>query len=248
MEKRNHNALVTGAGSGIGRATALRLAETGIGIIVHYGHNRDAAFETEALIHERFPEVSTLVLGADLTEEDAVRNLVSEAEKAGPVDILVNNAGITRDNLTLLMKSEDFDAVISADLRSVFLVSKYASRAMLKRKYGRIINISSVVGLHGNAGQANYAAAKAGVIGLTKSLAKEFARKGITVNAVAPGFIETRMTAVLSEEAKKEIAASIPVGRNGRPEDVANAVRFFASEESGYITGQVLAVDGGIAI
>ena len=186
---------------------------------------------------------------ADVADAAAVDAMVKEvAARFGRVDILVNNAGITRDKLALQMKEEDFDAVLDTNLKGAFLCMKAVYRPMMKQRYGRIINLSSVVGLRGNAGQANYAASKAGLIGMSKSIAKELASRGVTVNLVAPGFIDTEMTAVLPEAAREALLKSIPMARLGQPEDVARAVAFFAAEESGYITGQVLCVDGGMAV
>ena len=228
-------AIVTGGTSGIGRATALALQDAGCAV---YELSRRAQ-GVEGLHH----------ITADVTKEETVRAAVAEVmAREGRIDILVNNAGITKDGLLMMMKPEDFDAVIAANLRGTFLCMKAVARQMVKQRYGRIVNLSSVVGLRGNAGQVNYAASKAGVIGMTKSLAKELAGRNITVNAVAPGFIDTDMTAALTETAKNAALGSIPMGRMGTPENVAKAVAFLAGEDAGYITGQVLAVDGGMSM
>lgn len=246
-ENERRCAIVTGAGRGIGRAVAVRLAKDGFDVVVNCAHSEDAARET-ASVCEAYG-VRALVVRADVSDQDGAKKLFDETIAAfGRVDVLVNNAGITRDGLLLRMKPEDFEAVIATNLTGTFLCMKQAARYMLRAKYGRIINMSSVVGLRGNAGQVNYAASKAGVIGMTKSAAKELAAKQITVNAVAPGMIETDMTRAMPENAHEAMKSGIPAGRIGRPEDVADAVAFFASEQASYITGQVLAVDGGLAV
>ncbi len=246
-EERRKLSLVSGASSGIGRAIAVREARAGRNLLINYAGNEEGAKETERLIHEAAPEAEVLLFRADVSEEEAVREMVDAAvERFGAIDVLVNNAGITRDNLLLRMSAEDFDSVLRINLRSVFLLSKYVGKCMLKKRSGRIINISSVVGLHGNIGQVNYAASKAGIIGITKTLAREYAGRNITVNAVAPGFIETRMTETLPEKIKESMLSEIPLGRFGKPEDIANAVSFLASDESSYITGQTLLIDGGM--
>lgn len=245
MQKQT--ALITGAGHGIGRAIALRLAKEGIHIVINYSSSEDEAAEL-AREAEAFG-VETLLVKADISKEEEVEKLFEKALTiSGRIDILVNNAGITRDNLLLRMSEEDFDRVMEINLKGSFLCMKKAARIMLKQRYGRIINISSVVGLRGNAGQVNYAASKAGLIGMTKSLAKELASRNITVNALAPGMIETKMSEQMSDAAKKAMLERIPAGRIGRPEEVANAAAFLASEEAAYITGQVLCVDGGMAV
>jgi 3-oxoacyl-[acyl-carrier protein] reductase len=240
-------AVVTGGSRGIGRAVCLELARGGANIVLCYAGNEEAARKTVADCEAL--GAKALAVRCDVANAADVATLFDAAMQTfGRIDILVNNAGITRDGLALRMSEEEFDAVLAANLKGTFLCCKAAVRPMMKQRYGRIVNLSSVVGLHGNAGQANYAASKAGVIGLTKSLAKELATRGVTVNAVAPGFIETDMTAAMTEAAKAASLAAIPAGRLGAAEDVARAVAFLASEEAGYITGQVLAVDGGMSM
>ena len=247
MSLTGKTAIVTGGSRGIGKAVCLELARRGCNIVLSFAGNTAAADQTAAEC--RALGVQALAVQGNVADADAVKALFDAALKQfGAVDILVNNAGITRDNLLMLLKEEDFDAVVDTNLKGTFLCMKAAVRPMMKQRHGRIISLSSVVGLHGNAGQVNYAASKAGVIGMTKSLAKELAGRNITVNAVAPGFIDTDMTAVLPEKAKEAILASIPMARLGAAEDVANAVAFLASDEAGYITGQVLAVDGGMSM
>ena len=239
-------ALVTGASYGIGFAIASAFAEQGAKICFN-DINQELVDKGMAAYAAKGIKAHGYV--CDVTNEEQVNAFVAQVEKeVGVIDILVNNAGITRDNLLMLMKPEDFDAVIAANLRGTFLCMKAVARQMVKQRYGRIVNLSSVVGLRGNAGQVNYAASKAGVIGMTKSLAKELAGRNITVNAVAPGFIDTDMTAALTETAKNAVLGSIPMGRMGTPENVAKAVAFLAGEDAGYITGQVLAVDGGMSM
>ena len=240
-------ALVTGGSRGIGRAIALTLAAHGADIAINYAGNTAAAEEVKAAI-EAMGRKALLVQGS-VAETDGVQAIVNRVVKElGRLDILINNAGITRDGLLMRMKEADWDAVMETNLKGVYNCSKAVMRTMMKQKSGRIVNMASVVGEMGNAGQANYAAAKAGVIGFTKSLAKEVASRGITVNAVAPGFIATDMTSVLTDEQKAEMARTIPLGRAGQPQDVANAVLFLVSEEAAYITGQVLNVDGGMVM
>ena len=240
-------AVVTGGSRGIGRAICLELARNGANIVLCYAGNAAAAEDTVSACEAL--GVQALAVQCDVSDADAVKALMDTAVKTfGRIDILVNNAGITRDGLLMTMKEADFDAVINANLRGTFLCLKAVARTMMKQRYGRIVNLSSVVGLRGNAGQVNYAASKAGVIGMTKSMAKELATRGITVNAVAPGFIDTDMTAAMPEAAKTASLASIPAGRLGTPEDVAKAVAFLASDDAAYISGQVLAVDGGMAM
>ncbi len=238
-------ALVTGGSRGIGKAVALALGETGAEVIVNYSNSPGKAEEVVQTIKAHGG--SAYALRANIAEERDVDELVKAIlERSGRLDVLVNNAGITRDGLLMRMKTEDWQAVINLNLTGVFLCTRAVSRTMLKQKRGRIINITSVVGLIGNAGQTNYASAKAGVIGLTKSTAKEFASRGITVNAVAPGFISTDMTKELKAE---EILTAIPLGSFGTPEQVAGTVRFLAADPAGsYITGQVIQVDGGMVM
>ena len=240
-------AVVTGGSRGIGRAVCLELAKGGANVVLCYAGNEAAANDTAAACEAL--GARALAVRCNVAEAGEVKALMDASVQAfGRIDILVNNAGITRDGLLMMMKDEDFDAVINANLKGTFLCMKAVSRLMMRQRYGRIVNLSSVVGLRGNAGQVNYAASKAGVIGMTKSLAKELASRGVTVNAVAPGFMETDMTAAMPEAAKTATLAAIPMGRMGAAEDVAKAVAFLASEEAGYITGQVVAVDGGMAM
>jgi len=240
-------ALVTGASRGIGRAIALKLASEGAKVALNFAGSAAAAEEVKKEIEAAGGEAITVQ--ADVSDPASVDAMVQAVSEAfGQIDILVNNAGITRDGLLLRMKDEDFDAVINTNLKGIFYTTKLVSKLMMKKRYGRIVNMASVVGLTGNAGQTNYAAAKAGVIGFSKSAAKELAARGITVNMVAPGFIETDMTAVIPEKAKEAMMGGIPLGRAGKPEDVANAVLFLVSDQAAYITGQVLKVDGGMVM
>lgn len=242
---KGKTAIVTGGSRGIGRAICVELAKGGANLVINFAGNQQAAEETAALCKAQ--GVSAVTVQGDVAEMEICETLVKTALASfGRVDILVNNAGITRDNLLMRMSEEDFEAVIRTNLRGSFLMMKAVSRQMMKQRYGRIVNLSSVVGLSGNAGQVNYAASKAGVIGMTKSFAKEVASRGITVNALAPGFIETDMTAKMPEAAVSAVSASIPAGRMGTPQDVAAAAAFLASEKAAYVTGQVLSVDGGM--
>ena len=240
-------ALITGGSRGIGKAIAKKLSNLGCNIVINYHSNKQYAQE---LIHELTSNgVKALAIKADVSNFNESKMIVEEAIKNfGSIDILVNNAGITRDNLILRMSEEDFDDVINTNLKGCFNCIKHSSKYMLKKKKGRIINIASVIGLIGNPGQANYAASKAGIIGLTKSVAKELAPRTITVNAVAPGFIISDMTDQLTEEQKNTIKKSIPMNTFGTAEDVSNVVAFLASDEAAYITGQVINVDGGMVV
>ncbi|TXK77480.1 3-oxoacyl-[acyl-carrier-protein] reductase [Paenibacillus sp. N3.4] len=238
-------ALVTGASRGIGRAIALHLAESGADVVVNYAGSEAAAEEVVAQIEAMGRKATKL--RADVSSFQEADDLVKQTlEIFGRIDILVNNAGITRDNLIMRMKEDEFDQVIATNLKGVFNCVKAVTRPMMKQRFGRIINISSVVGVIGNPGQANYVAAKAGVIGLTKATAKELSSRGITVNAVAPGFIETDMTDKLSAEMREHMLKQIPLERLGQPEEIAKVVRFLASEDASYMTGQTLHVDGGM--
>ena len=240
-------AVVTGGSRGIGSAVCRKLAELGADLAFSYAGNAAAAEETAAACREK--GVRVLALQADVGKREAVDAFFEAVMQAyGRVDILVNNAGITRDNLMIRMKEEEFDQVIETNLKGAFLCMKAVARPMMKQRSGRIINLASVVALRGNPGQANYCASKAGIIGMTKSMARELAGRGVTVNAVAPGFIETDMTAGLPEDVRASMAAGIPMARLGRAEDVAGAVAFLAGEDAGYVTGQVLCVDGGMAM
>ena len=240
-------AIVTGASRGIGRATALELARCGAALVVNY---RSEAAAAEAVAGEiEAAGGRAITVQADVGAGAAGERLVKAAtETFGALDILVNNAGITRDNLLLRMKDDEWDAVFQTNLRGAYLLTKAALRPMMRARWGRIINMPSVVGIVGNAGQANYAAAKAGLIGFTKSVAREMASRGITVNAVAPGFVETDITAGLSEQVRGTVLSGIPIGRWGRAEEIAEVVAFLASQSAGYITGQTLAVDGGMTM
>lgn len=247
MSETKRAAIVTGGSRGIGRAVCLALAEQGVNVVVNYAGSAAAAEETAALCREK--GVEAIAVQASVSDAAQVDALFEKAvETFGRVDILVNNAGITRDNLIVRISEEDFDVVLDTNLKGAFLCCKKAARLMMRQRWGRIVNISSVVGLRGNPGQTNYSASKAGVIGLTKSLAKELSSRNVTVNAVAPGFIDTDMTRVLSEAARTAILSQVPLGTFGQPEDVARTVAFFAGENAGYITGQVLCVDGGMAM
>lgn len=240
-------AVVTGASRGIGRQIALELAQKGAFVVVNYNGSTEKARETVEQIQKAGGRAEARA--CNVSDFDACRDLMEAiVREHGRIDILVNNAGITRDNLLIRMSEEEFDAVLHTNLKGTFHCIRQVARTMLRQKAGRIINISSVSGVMGNAGQANYSASKAGVIGLTKACARELASRGITVNAVAPGFIDTDMTKVLSDSVKESIQKQIPFGRFGKPEDVAHAVAFLASDQAAYITGQVLCVDGGMAM
>ena len=240
-------ALVTGAGRGIGRAVALGLAERGFALAVNYSKSEKAAHEVCAIIRERGSEA--LPFQGDVSKGEEVKKLFAAVqEELGSPSVLVNNAGITRDGLILRMKDEDWHSVLEANLSSVYYCTREALRSMVRAKWGRIINLASVVAIIGNPGQANYCASKAGVIGLTKSVAREYAARGITANAIAPGFISSDMTDSLPVEAREALMRQIPAGRPGNPEDVAEVAGFLASPEASYITGQVIAVDGGMTM
>ena len=240
-------ALVTGASRGIGRAVAIQLAQSGADVAVNYSGSEAAAQETVDAIFALGRKA--IKIKANVANAEEVAAMVEETHKTfGHIDVLVNNAGITRDGLLIRMKDSDWDDVLNINLKGVYLVTKAVAKLMVKQRAGRIINMTSVSGVTGNVGQANYAAAKAGVIGFTKTCAKELAARGITVNAIAPGFIETAMTDVLPEKIKEGIAATVPLGRMGQPEEIAGVVTFLASDFARYITGQVLNVDGGMVM
>ena len=246
---RRKLALVTGGSRGIGRAICVRLAEDGYDIVFNYRSGEEAAEETRRLCLEAGAE-TVLAVRADVSIPEDCERLLKEADNAGsgPLHVLVNNAGITRDALLIAMKDEDLEAVLSVNLKGSFYMMRGAAKRMLKKRAGRIINISSVAGVMGNAGQVNYAASKAALIGMTKSLARELCKRNITVNAVAPGMVRTDMTDALPEEARKNLTDQIPLGRIGEPEDIAETVAFLAGKGGSYITGQVLCVDGGMTI
>ena len=238
-------ALITGGGKGIGAAIAKEMAAQGATVMINYSHSKEAAEQLKEEIIAKGGQAD--VYGCDVANFDQVKTMISELVQAHKrLDILVNNAGVTQDGLLMRMKEADFDRVIDVNLKGTFNCIQNVTRQMMKQRSGRIINISSVVGLYGNAGQANYAASKAGVIGLTKAAAKELGSRGITVNAIAPGFIQTEMTDVLSEDMKEQMLTSITLGRFGKVEDIAYMAAFLASDKASYITGQVLCVDGGI--
>jgi 3-oxoacyl-[acyl-carrier protein] reductase len=247
MDFQGRVALITGSSSGIGAATAKELAAGGAKVAVHYRGNSDGA----AAVQEAITSAggTCKIYQADVANVEAAASLVKQVQAdLGSLDILVNNAGTTRDTLLMTMKEEEWDVVIDTNLKSVYAVTKAAMRGMIRQRWGRIINVTSVVGISGQAGQSNYAASKAGIIGFTKSLAREVASRAITVNAVAPGFIPTQLTDVLNEELRAGILANTPLGRMGTPEEVAWAVAFLASERSAFITGHVLSVDGGLVM
>ena len=247
MELTGRNALVTGGSRGIGRAVCLELARQGANVAINYAGSAQAAEEVAQACRDL--GVEAFAIQANVADAAAVDAMVKEViTRFGRIDILVNNAGITKDKLALQMKEEEFDAVLDTNLKGAFLCMKAVYRPMMKQRYGRVVNLTSIVGLRGNPGQANYAASKAGLIGMSKSIAKELASRGVTVNLVAPGFIDTDMTAALPEAARTALLSTIPMARLGQPEDVAKAVAFFASESAGYVTGQVLCVDGGMAV
>jgi 3-oxoacyl-[acyl-carrier protein] reductase len=240
-------ALVTGGGRGIGRAIAVRLAREGARVAISYRSNDAAAEETVELVRKAGVECETFK-GDVASLEDVEALMKGVGEAFGAVEILVNNAGTTRDNILLRMKDAEFDEVLATNLKGTYLCTRAALRGMVRARWGRIVNISSVVGLLGNAGQANYAASKAGIIGFTKSVAREVAGRGITANAVAPGYVETELTGVLPENIKEQILGQVPMGRLGEPEEIAEVVMFLAGERAAYVTGQTIAVDGGMVM
>src|SRR5690625_2657964 len=241
------NALVTGSSRGIGRAIALELGRLGANVVVNYAGNEAKA--NEVVTELKGLGVQAFAIKANVADENDVKTMVkSTIDTFGSLEILVNNAGITRDNLLMRMKPEEFDEVIETNLKGAFLCTKTVTRQMMRQRYGRIINIASIVGVSGNPGQANYVAAKAGLIGLTKSNAKELASRNVLVNAIAPGFIQTDMTDVLTEDQKDAILSQVPLEKLGEPEDIANVVCFLASDEAKYITGQTIHVDGGMVM
>jgi len=245
MSLKGKTAIITGGSRGIGKACAIYLAKQGADIVFNYSNNSSMAEETADEIKNLGVKVQAVK--ADVKSSQDIDYLFNQAlENFNSIDILVNNAGITRDTLLIRMKEEDWDAVLDINLKGVYLTCKVAAKHMMKKRQGRIINISSVVGITGNPGQANYAASKAGIIGFSKSIAKELAPRGILVNVVAPGFIDTDMTSVLGEKVKDNILSQIPLGRYGSPEDVAKLVTFLASDDNQYITGQVINIDGGM--
>lgn len=244
---RGKTAIITGASRGIGRAIALQFAQYGAKVVINYRNSILQVEELLQIIKETGGEA--MAVKADISKEKEAKHLIDQVVKEyKTIDILVNNAGINKDNLIIRMSGEEFDSVIDINLKGTFYCMKYAAKAMLKQGFGKIINISSVVGITGNVGQINYAASKAGVIGMTKSAARELAKKGITVNAVAPGFIQTDMTEALPERVKEASLSAIPLGRYGNVNEVAGVVSFLASEAANYITGQVLQVDGGMVM
>lgn len=244
MRFKDKVVVVTGGGHGIGEEIVRAFAAEGASCVL-----LDVAEDAMKAVADSLEDVRTVVYAADVTDMAAVEEVASKITKEfGSIDVLVNNAGITRDNLILRMKEEDWDSVINVNLKGAFICTKAVSRYMLKQRSGRIVNISSVIGIMGNAGQANYSASKAGLIGLTKSSAKEFSSRGVTVNAVAPGYIRTAMTGSIPEDMRKAMISMVPLGREGLPADVAAAVLFLASDDASYITGEVLQVDGGMVM
>ncbi|MCB5560094.1 3-oxoacyl-[acyl-carrier-protein] reductase [Anaerosalibacter bizertensis] len=245
MILKEKNALVTGGSRGIGRATAIELSKEGANVIITYNSNEEKAKEVIKEIEKN--GVKGLAIKADVSSEEDVKSMMKTIKSQfDSIDVLVNNAGVTKDNLLIRMKSEDWDKVINTNLKGVYLCTKAVVRGMMKKRHGKIVNIASVVGISGNAGQGNYSASKAGVIGFTKSIAKELGSRGINVNGVAPGFVETDMTEVLSEDIKEQSLKLIPLERFAKPEDIANVVVFLCSEKANYITGQIINVDGGM--
>ena len=244
---KNKIALITGAGRGIGRAIAIALAKEGAEVVINYNGSEERAKEVKQTIEENGGKAS--IYKCNVSDFEACETMIREIVKEhGHLDILVNNAGITKDGLIMKMKEEDFDSVLNVNLKGTFNTIRHSARQMLKQRSGKIINISSVSGILGNVGQANYAASKAGVIGLTKTMARELGSRGITVNAIAPGFVDTEMTEVLSEEIRENACKQIILGRFGKPEDIANTAVFLASDKADYITGQVISVDGGMNV
>lgn len=245
MILKEKNALVTGGSRGIGRATAIELSKEGANVIITYNSNEEKAKEVIKEVEKN--GVKGLAIKADVSSEEDVKSMMKTIKSQfDSIDVLVNNAGVTKDNLLIRMKSEDWDKVINTNLKGVYLCTKAVVRGMMKKRHGKIVNIASVVGISGNAGQGNYSASKAGVIGFTKSIAKELGSRGINVNGVAPGFVETDMTEVLSEDIKEQSLKLIPLERFAKPEDIANVVVFLCSEKANYITGQIINVDGGM--
>lgn len=244
---KNKIALITGAGRGIGRAIAIALAKEGAEVVINYNGSEERAKEVKQTIEENGGKAS--IYKCNVSDFVACEAMIKDIVKEyGHLDILVNNAGITKDGLIMKMKEEDFDSVLNVNLKGTFNTIRHSARQMLKQRSGKIINISSVSGILGNVGQANYAASKAGVIGLTKTMARELGSRGITVNAIAPGFVDTEMTEVLSEEIRENACKQIILGRFGKPEDIANTTVFLASDKADYITGQVISVDGGMNV
>ncbi|SHJ65888.1 3-oxoacyl-[acyl-carrier-protein] reductase [Tepidibacter formicigenes] len=247
IDLKDRVALVTGGSRGIGKAIAIKLASFGANVAINYTSREEEALKTKEEIEKH--GVKAFVIKCDVSNFEDAQNMIDEViNEFGKIDVLVNNAGITKDTLLMKMKEEDFDKVISVNLKGVFNCTKAVTRPMMKKKYGKIINMASVVGIIGNPGQANYCASKAGVIGFTKATARELASRNITINAIAPGFIETEMTKVLKDDVKEAYESSIPMRKFGKPEDIANLVAFLSSDMSSYITGQVINVDGGMVM